>query len=124
MKVSVLYRNDPERPLTDPLPEPGKRRFVLRIYLGDYCDPFRDPDGWFGRALPVIIIRVNLPWLPLPFVAWKWPFVNRAAYIGFKLYGVDSDRYKDWLPAHEVFDGSQAVHFSVRPFANIAKEAL
>ncbi len=122
MKVRALYRNDPERPLTDPLPELGGRRFVFRIYLGDYCDPFCDPDGWFGPKVPRISVRVNLPWLPLPFLAWRWGNTGRAAYIGFKLYGVDSDNYKGWLPASEVFEGSQAVHFSLRPFANIKRE--
>lgn len=117
MKAEVLYRNDPERPLTDPLPELGGRRFIFRIYSGDYCDPFRDPDGWFGPQLPRLMIRAVLSWMP--FVAWRWPGTTRGGYFGFKLYGVDSENYKTWIPVHDVCPGSQACHFSIRPFANL-----
>ena len=52
MKVDVIWRNDPERPLTDPLPELGGRRFIIRLYKGDYLHPGNDPDGWFGPIVP------------------------------------------------------------------------
>ena len=121
MKVDVRYRNDPERPLADPLPELKGRRLVVRVYAGDYCDPFLDPDGWFGPQKPRILIRRKLSFMP--FVAWRWPFTSRAGYVGFKLYGVDSENYKTFLPPEEVYDGSQACHFSIRPFAQLKKEA-
>ena len=120
MKVEVLYRNDPERPLTDPVLEPGGRRLVLRLYRGDYCDPFGDPDGWFGPQPPKVVLRRWL--LFMPFIAWRWPFMQKAGYFGFKLYGVDSENYKSFIDPAEVFAGSQACHFSFRPFANIDKE--
>lgn len=115
MKVNVLYRNDPERGLTDPLPEVGGRKFVFRLYSGDVCDPYFG--NWFTPPWPKFVLRFRFPFLP--FVAWKWPFMNRLGYIGFKLYGVDADAYKNWLPAEEVYAGSQAVCFSVRPFASV-----
>lgn len=119
MKVRCLYRNDLERPLTDPLPELGGRRFVFRLYFGDLLDPLRDPDGWFGPALPRVVLRFR--WALLPFVAWKWPLLDRAAYIGGKLYGVDSEAYVPWAGRENVYAGSQAMCFSFRPFANIKR---
>lgn len=119
MEVKVLWRNDPERPLTDPLPELGGRRLIVRIYSGDFCDPYGDPDGWFGPKLPRWVIRLKLPFMP--FLAWRWPFTNRGGYVGFKLYGVDSPNYTTFIPAEEVFEGSRACHLSFRPNANIAK---
>lgn len=120
MRVEVRYRNDLERPLTDPLPELGGRRLIVRVYQGDYCDPFLDPDGWFGPVPPVLLMRKILKCMP--FIAWRWPFSQKGGYIGFKLYGVDSPNYALMLPVHEVFPGSQACHFSIRPFANLSKE--
>lgn len=118
MKVEVLYRNDPERPLTDPLPELGGRRFVFRVYSGDFCDKIGG--AWLDpNNLPWKIFRATLSFMP--FIAWRWPFTERGGYCGFKLYGVDSDNYKKFIPVDEVYVGSQACHLSVRPFANLAK---
>jgi len=119
MQVNVVYRNDPERDLDDPVLEPNGRCFVARVYSGDYCDPFMDPDGWFGPKVPAILVRLKLSWMP--FIAWKWPLLNRAGYIGFKRYGVDSENYRLALPTFDVYPGSKACHFSIRPFANIEK---
>lgn len=55
MKVTCHYRNDPERGLTDPLPEVGGRRFVLRIYSGDVCFPLLGTafgEKWFEPPFP------------------------------------------------------------------------
>ena len=115
MEVKCLYRNDPERPLTDPLPEINGRKFVFRIYSGDVCDPMNG--NWFEPPWPKYVIRFKFNFLP--FIAWKWPFINRAGYIGFKLYGVDSEAYKNWIDPSEVYDGSQAVCTSIRLGAKI-----
>lgn len=115
MQVDVRYRNDPERGLTDPLPELGGRRFVMRVYSGDVCDPLFG--NWFTPPWPKYVVRFKFRFLP--FVAWKWPLINRAGYIGFKLYGADAEAYKNWMPAEDVYDGSQALCFSVRPAATI-----
>jgi len=112
VRVKVFYRNDPERPLTDPLPE--ENGIVFRLVQGDVLDPFFDPDGWFKPKKPLWTMRF---WsvLPLPFFAWHWG--RWTGYIGFKVYGVDSEAYKSWLKPEEVYSGSQAMCFSVRPFA-------
>ena len=52
---------------------------------------------------------------------WRWPGTNRGGYLGFKLYGVDAEAYKNWISPEEVYEGSQAVCLTVRPFANLVK---
>lgn len=112
MKVEVAYRSDLERPLTDPLPEANG--VVFRLVRGDVLDPWFDPDGWFGVKRPLFVLRF---WskLPLPFFAWK--LGRWSGYVGFKVYGVDSPAYVPWAGAAEVYDGSLAMCFSIRPFA-------
>lgn len=122
MKITCHYRNDPERGLTDPLPELGGRRFVFRLYSGDWLDPIWPLFGntWFHPPFPSKVFHLRCRWPLLPFIAWKWPFVNKAGYLGFKLYGVDNAVYAQWLcRVEEIFDGSQAVCLSVRPFASL-----
>jgi hypothetical protein len=114
MRVEPFYRTDPDRSLVDPLPE--KNGLVFRLLSGDVCDPWLDPDGWFKPRLPTFTVRF-WSYLPLPFLAWrlgKW-----SGYIGFKVYGVDSEHYLGWLPDEDVYPGSQAMCLSFRPFARI-----
>ena len=118
MIVNCYYRNDPERKLTDPLPELGGRKFIFRLYSGDVCDPLNG--NWFVPPFPTRVIRFFCKLPILPFIAWKWPFFKKAGYIGAKLYGVDPEAYKNWMPEEDVFDGSQAVCLSLRPFATIS----
>lgn len=115
MKITCHFRNDPERGLTDPVLEPGGRRFAIRLYSGDICDPLNGQ--WFGPIYPSRVWRAfcNLP--VLPFIAWRWPFLNRSGYIGFKLYGADVPQYANWMRPEDVYIGSQAVCLSCRPFA-------
>jgi len=54
-----------------------------------------------------------------PGVFISWRFGRHGGYIGAKCYGVDSPAYKHWLPASEVYEGSQAIMFSIRPHANL-----
>lgn len=112
MKVEVIFRSDPLRPLTDPLPEANG--IVFRLVRGDVLDPLFDPDGWFGVAKPLFVLRFRSK-VPLPFLAWR--LGRWTGYVGFKVYGVDSPSYVPWAGAAEVYEGSQAMHFSVRPFA-------
>lgn len=121
MQVKCLYRNDPERDLDDPVPELGGRRFIFRIYQGDWLDPFLSwGSNWFHPPYPKYVLHV---WLPIAFfIAWKWPFVNRAMYLGWKRYGVDAPEYKEWLckdMPEEVYDGSKALCLSCRPGAKV-----
>ena len=122
MNVTCRYRNDNERPLTDPLPEIGGRRFIFRLYSGQINDPVQIGGKWFEPPYPTRVWKqyVSLP--ILPFIAWRWPFSKRGGYIGFKLYGVDSPAYKNWMNPEDVYDGSQAVCLSFRPFANLTKK--
>lgn len=119
MKIICHYRNDPERGLTDPLPELGGRKFIFRLYSGDVCDPVNG--NWFKEPFPTKVIRFFCKWPVLPFIAWRWPFTTRGGYLGCKLYGVDPEVYKQWIDPKEVYLGSQAVCFSIRPFANLMK---
>jgi len=126
MKVTVHYRNDPERDLTDPLPDHGGRNFIMRLYSGDVACPLFGTlfgEFWFHPPHPKKLIRFNTKWPVLPFISFRWPFTERACYIGFKLYGVDAPVYADWLCAKEdVFKGSQALCLTLRPFANLKVE--
>ena len=119
VKVTVLYQNDPERPITDPLPELGGRKWIHRVYTGSICDPEIGSD-WFGPNFPKRP-RIEETTKRLHFFAWKWPFINKAGYAGWKAYGVDSEAYKKWptMPEGEVYSGSMAVCFTCRPFAAI-----
>ena len=122
MKVFCHYRNDHERPLTDPLPE-KKWSFVLRIYSGDICNPLLGTffgEKWFEPPFPKYVWRAFCKWPVLPFIAWRCD--KLGGYIGFKLYGVDSPAYKRWpvgIKPEDVYDGSQALCLTCRPFAMI-----
>lgn len=118
MKVNVIYQGDKGRPITDPLlEEPG---FFVRWYTGDVCDPMNGK--WFEPPWPTFVVRFCSR-IPLPFVMWRFPkwvplVGGRAGYAGFKAYGVDSPAYRNWIEPAEVFEGSQAMCTSIRPFAS------
>lgn len=123
MKVICHYRTDPERGLTDPLPE-KKYSFVFRLYSGDVCDPsplhWLKGENWFKPPFPSTVYRYFVKWPVLPFFAWR--FGNKGGYLGFKLYGVDAPEYKQWtagIRPEDVFEGSQALCLTFRPFATI-----
>ena len=61
MKIIEGWRSDPERPLTDPLPE-KKWSVVLRFYGGDWLDPIGIGTNWFTPPFPKHILHV---WWPL-----------------------------------------------------------
>ena len=61
MKIIEGWRSDPERPLTDPLPE-KKWSLVLRFYGGDWLDPIGIGTNWFTPPFPKHILHV---WWPL-----------------------------------------------------------
>ena len=115
MKIELLYSNRPEQSLSDPFP--ASNGFLFRLLKGDVCDPYLDPDGWFGPQKPAFTLRF---WssIPLPYFAYR--FGKRAGYIGFKAYGVDSEQYKGWLSASDVYPGSQALCLTCRPFATLS----
>ena len=114
MNVVATY-NRLSRPLTDPvLDDVGGNALDVRVYSGDYCDPMFG--NWFAPPWPRVVLRAKLRWMP--FVSWRVEALGWAwlGYVGFKLYGVDSPEYRNWLPDADVYDGSRATCFSVRPF--------
>lgn len=123
MHAECVYRNDPERGGRDPVLEFGGRRFVFRLYKGDICDPLNG--NWFVEPYPTRIWRAHCPWPVLPFIAWKWPFLDRAGYLGFKHYGADGEQYpayRKWMPEGDSEPGSNALCLSFRPFASMEKQ--
>ena len=111
MQIEIVYRNDPERPITRPVLS-ERMGFVVRLIRGDLCDPLGDPDGWFNPRPPLMTLRHYFKRIPMPFIAWNlWGW---KGYMGAKVYGVDLPAYQDWLPAKEIYPGSQAFCFSFR----------
>ena len=94
--------------LTDPSRNEWGITFALRG--GDVCDPMNG--NWFREPWPTFVIRFFAHIACLPWIAWNlWGW---QGYIGFKCYGVDAPEYKNWIDANEVYDGSQAMCFSMR----------
>lgn len=107
---------DPQADWTTPYPT-GRVGLKLRLLGGDVCDPYWLGNGgsWFKLPAPRLLIKF-FSWLPLPYVAigiGKW-----GMYLGWKVYGVDSDAYKQWLPASDVYPGSQAMCLTIRMTIN------
>jgi hypothetical protein len=113
MNVEVVYRNDLARPVLDPLPE--ENGVVFRLIRGDYLDPFFG--DWFKPPYPRIVLRARFEFLPFPFFAWK--LGSWSGYLGAKVYGVHHPEYVQSLRLHpdDVYEGSTAFCFSIRPFA-------
>lgn len=86
---------------------------------GSFCHPLGQGD-WFKPPYFERVLHFFLGWPIIPFISWR--IGNRGGYFGAKIYGVDSEAYKNWLPAEEVYDGSQAIMFSIRPFANLSEQ--
>lgn len=94
--------------ITNPKRSTWGATFALR--WGDVCHPLGQGD-WFK---PPYFSRVLRFWsyFPLPFIAWNlWGW---KGYLGAKVYGADSEEYKNWMRPEDVYSGSQAIHFSAR----------
>lgn len=110
MKIIRGWSNKPERnPLDPTLEEPG---LWIEFRGGDICDPIGDPDGWFKPELPKRVLRAFVKWPILPFIAWNC--CGQKGYAGFKAYGCDRPDYVAWAGADNVYDGSLALHLSIR----------
>lgn len=141
------WSNDP-KPWTNPYPEadtddgiPGEDGFIWALRGGDMMSPW----GWqprpetttgaklnFFNAIPTRTRRLYFAWPILPFFAYRKG--RFGFYVGFKVFGVDSDKYKDFPGVHpsEVYpesspgadDGSQALGgFTWRFTTNLKKAA-
>ena len=122
MKVTRHYCNDPERPLTDPLPE-KEWSFYWRLYSGDICTPVLGTffgEHWFEPPFPKYVWRTFYKWPILPFISWR--FKSKGGYLGFKCFGVDAPAYKEWttgIKPEDVYKDSLALCLTCRPFATI-----
>lgn len=89
--------------------------FALR--WGDVCHPLGKGTNDAGQSLwfhPPYFKRVwrFYSYLPLPWITWNlWGW---RGYLGAKVYGADSPEYLNWMPAEDVYEGSQAIQFSGR----------
>lgn len=116
VKVNRHYGNKLDRPATDPLLE--QNGFWWELRSGDICHPKGEGDWFNPPYFPDGVWRAFCKWPILPFISWK--IGNKGGYAGFKIYGCDSEAYKHWVPdPDDVFEGSQAMHVSIRPFATI-----
>lgn len=95
--------------LTHPFPKEDGWFLVWRG--GNVCHPL-SPGNWFSVPYFTRAIRFFCRWNILPYLCWKYG--DRAGYFGFKIYGADSPTYASWIPAEEIYSGSQALHFSIR----------
>lgn len=108
MKVHQLTTS-PDLPLTTPYRTTNGITLALR--WGDVCHPLGSTGNWFTPPYFTKVLRFY-SYCPLPFLTLK--FGGFRMYIGTKVYGVDSEAYKNWLPAEVVYNGSQAIQFSIR----------
>lgn len=132
MKVQVIYRNDPERELYDPLPE--KPGVIFRVMKGDLV--WGAFGGWLKPPYKRLIVRwLDFP-IPLPFFAWRtgwrvkpvswrlwrsdsWDYWT--GYVGAKVAVFDRNLYPQYtriLPLCDLRAGSMAMQPSIRPGAS------
>lgn len=71
--------------------------------------------GWSTWCLLALLplLLVTLPFVPGQYIAVR--FGRFGMYAGSKIFGVDSPAYREWMcDATEVYDGSQAMCFTIR----------
>jgi hypothetical protein len=100
-------------------PFPATTGVFIELRGGDICHP-QGTGEWFKPPYFARVFRAFCRWPICPFISWR--FGSHGGYIGAKAYGVDSPAYNNWLPPEEVYDGSQAIMLSIRPFANLSGE--
>jgi len=96
-----------------PTTAPKRSTFGVTLALrwGDVCHPLGTGD-WFK---PPYFTRILRFWCPFPILPWiSWNLWGWCGYLGAKIYGADSEAYKNWMPAEDVYEGSQAIQFSGR----------
>lgn len=92
---------------------PKRATFGITVALrgGDVLHPLGKGD-WFK---PPYFSRILRFWCPVPILPWiSWNLWGWRGYFGAKVYGADSPEYVHWMAAVDVYDGSQALQFSVR----------
>ena len=114
MKVIRRFGNKLDRPGTDPLLE--ENGFWWELRAGDICHPQGEGD-WFDPPYFAKVFYAFIKYPILPFISWK--LGTWGGYAGFKIYGVDAEAYKNYMKPEEVYEGSKAMHVSIRPFATL-----
>ena len=121
MKVFGIS-TDKQEEWTTPFPDNHNFGIKLRLVGGNILDPIfgwklkegYSPDtkpNWFNSR-PAHLMNIYCPVACLPFFSigiGSW-----GMYCGWKVFGVDSESYKDWLDPSCVYNGSQAVCLSIR----------
>lgn len=115
MKILRGITSNAAQAQTAPFPQ-GGARFFFELRGGDVLHPLGAGD-WFAPPYFSRWVRFFCPWPVLPFLSWK---IGRyGGYIGAKAYGADSDAYRAWMPAGDVYPGSVALMASIRLFARL-----
>jgi hypothetical protein len=108
MKVFQLSTGD------EPLTQPKRQTFGITFALrgGDVCHPLGTEGNWFKEPYFDKVLRFYCPIPILPFIMWNlWGW---KGYAGCKIFGADSPAYLNWMQPEDVYEGSQAIHFSAR----------
>ena len=122
MKVIRGLSTDKSQPLTSPFRD--RNGIFIEFRGGDFCHPdfWRPWSGgrWFEPPYFTSVTRFFLKWPIFPFISYR--FGNRVGYFGAKAYGMDNQAYKNMpIPPEEIYEGSVAIMFSIRPFAKADK---
>lgn len=117
MNIIRGWSTDKTRNPVDPLLE--KNGIFLEFRGGNFLHPTGE-GKWFDKPYFKKAWSFFIKWPIIPFISWK--VGSKGGYIGAKAYGVDSLTYKDWAGEENIYEGSQAIMISIRPFATIAKE--
>lgn len=113
MKVIRGRSSNPNQSATNPFPEKGW--FFWEYRGGDFIQPQGKGDWFHPPYFPNGVEHKYFPEATELFVSWKIPFLGRQGYYGAKIFGVDSDAYKEWMcKPEEVYEGSQAIMKSAR----------
>lgn len=98
----------------EPLTQPKRQTFGITVALrgGDVCHPLGTDGNWFTEPYFTRVLRFFCPVSILPWISWN--LFGWKGYAGAKIYGADSAAYKHWMNHDDVYNGSQAIHFSIR----------
>lgn len=113
MQVNQVFSTNPTQALTSPFR--STNGITLTFRTGDVCHP-KGLGKWFEPPYFSEVLRFKTK-IPLPFISYRWG--DKGGYIGAKVYGADSEAYKNWMKPEDVYEGSQAMHFSMRVWASL-----
>lgn len=89
--------------------------YLMWLAANGICGYFDVQQEWVKHLINGVLLLLTLPATPGVWVSYR--IGKRAGYYGWKIYGVDSDAYRNWLDPLDVYDGSQAMMLSIRPWA-------